>query len=81
LIPLEQDGRALTAGEREALRVFVEKKGLVGAAKALELGRDTIARLLATLPVKRETIAHVRAKLEGENHGRTDESPNSGRGE
>lgn len=79
MIPLDQDGRGLTEGEIEALRRFVDEKGLGPAADELELTRETVARLLAKLPVQRTTVARVRERLEKEGkHGRTDEGTNQG---
>lgn len=64
MIGLEQDGRGLTAGELEGLRRFVDEKGLGAAAAALELTKETVARLLAQLPVTRESVVAVRGRFE-----------------
>jgi hypothetical protein len=64
MIGLVEDGRGLTDGELAGLRRFVDDKGLGAAAAALELTKESLARLLAKLPVKRETVAAVRGRFE-----------------
>jgi len=64
MIGLEQDGRGLTAGELAGLRRFVDERGLAPAARELEVSTETLARLLAQLPVKRESVAAVRGRFE-----------------
>jgi len=64
MIPLDQDGRGLTQGELDGLRRFVDDKGIGPAARELEVSKETLARLLAKLPCKRESVAAVRGRFE-----------------
>lgn len=63
MISLEEDGRALTDGERCALRAVVAKEGVPVAARLFHTSAQTLARALAYLPITRASVAHLRGEM------------------
>lgn len=53
----------LTDAEETQLRALIETKGERGLIEAIEVPRNTLARVLGRLPVRRGTVAQVRAGL------------------
>jgi hypothetical protein len=56
---------ALRAEEQHQLRALVRKMGERAACEALGIARSTLARALAGLPVRRGSVALLRARLTG----------------
>ncbi len=64
MISLEEDGRALTESERDALRTVVHAEGIPGAVRLLGTSAATITRALAILPITRESVARLRSQMQ-----------------
>ena len=57
------------------LRELIELEGIVEAERALDISKDTIARLLAGMPVRETTITHVRQRIREWREDRTAREP------
>ena len=63
---MKHDETLLNATERRVLRGLVERVGILEAVNRLRVGRESIARAVAGMPVRRGTVAILRASLESD---------------
>jgi hypothetical protein len=53
----------LGLAERRALRAYVDRVGILAAVDRLRVGRESVARAIGGMPIRRGTIVIVRAAL------------------